>query len=389
MKILHIGKFYPPFHGGMENYLRDLAQAQAQQGHEVTAWVHNHDWRNLTSITTTSQESHVKLIRQKSLKPLLFTPIMLGFGRQLKEILKQQRPDVIHLHWPNPSLFKLLLYKSARDIPWVISWHSDMVTTHSLKLMKLIYWFIKPLESMLINHASSLLVSTQSYASHSKQLSQHANKTTVIPLGIATKELDGLSINPASEIYQVAESNWVAKQFRLFHLGRLTFYKNQKFLIDAMQSLPNANLLIAGEGQLQQKLKGQIKQLNLTDRVKLLGGVLWQQVHALFSSCDLFCMASHDRAESFGVVLLEAMYHDKIILVPDTAGSGMQWLAVNYNKGFVYQANNSDDFVAKVEFIQQNLTDIISMPRQFNYPIGHIAESIQQHYMTILTGDEQ
>ncbi|VAW47920.1 hypothetical protein MNBD_GAMMA02-918 [hydrothermal vent metagenome] len=373
----------------MENYLRDLAQAQALQGHEVTAWVHNHDWQKLISKTTTSLDGDVKLVRQKSLKPLLFTPVMLDFGNQLKQILNQQTPDVIHLHWPNPSLFKLLLHKSARNIPWVISWHSDMVTTHSSKLMKLIYWFIKPLESILIKRASSLLVSTQSYANHSKQLSKHVKKTTVIPLGMATTEIADLDINPSSAIFQQVEKNWPAKHFRLFHLGRLTFYKNQRFLIDAMQSLPDAHLLIAGEGQLQQKLEGQIKQLSLTDRVTLLGGIDWPQVHALFASCEVFCMASHDRAESFGVVLLEAMYHDKIILVPDTAGSGMQWLAVNYNKGFVYQANDRDDFVAKVQFIRQNFTDIITKPKQFNYQIQHIAEYIQQHYMTILTGDEQ
>ena len=258
MKILHIGKFYPPFHGGMENYLQDLAQAQAHQGHEVTVWVHNHDWHNgghwrkLSSKTIQSQDGEVKLIRQKSLKPILFTPIMLGFGRQLKKILKEQPPDVIHLHWPNPSLFKLLMHPSAGKIPWVISWHSDMVTSHSSTPMKMIYWFIKPLETLLIKRTSRMLVSTRAYANHSKQLRKFNHKTTVIPLGMVTTDIENLTLDSSSEVYQQAEHSWQDQQFRLYHLGRLTFYKNQKFLIEAMQSLPEAQLLIVGEGQLRQ-----------------------------------------------------------------------------------------------------------------------------------------
>ena len=383
MKILHIGKFYPPFNGGMENYLCDLAVAQVQQGHEVTVWVHNHEWQVLTSNTAEVEMDGVQLIRQKSLKPLFFTPIMLGFGCQLKKILKEQTPDLIHLHWPNPSLFKLLLYKQARKIPWVISWHSDMVTSHSSQLMKLIYWLIKPLESLLVKRAKSLLVSTQAYANHSKQLSSHSHKTVVIPLGMAVTEIERLDLSSESLTFQDAEKKWHGNQLRLFHLGRLTFYKNQQFLIAAMKDLVDTQLLIAGEGNLYQKLNDQIKQSKLNDSVRLLGGIDRSQVHGLFVSCDIFCMASHDRAESFGVVLLEAMYHDKIILVPDTVGSGMRWLAENYYKGFVYESNDCEDFALKVNHIRDNMVEIMKKPKQFQYQIKHIAELIEQHYRII------
>ena len=74
MNILHIGKFYPPFHGGMETYLSNLAEAQVQQGHQVTVWVHNHDWGLLKSATTKVSEGNLTIIRQKSLMPVLFAP---------------------------------------------------------------------------------------------------------------------------------------------------------------------------------------------------------------------------------------------------------------------------------------------------------------------------
>ena len=40
MRILHVGKFYPPVAGGMERFLKDLVDAQRAAGHEVAVLVH-------------------------------------------------------------------------------------------------------------------------------------------------------------------------------------------------------------------------------------------------------------------------------------------------------------------------------------------------------------
>lgn len=381
MKILHIGKFYPPFHGGMENYLCDLAESQTKQGHQVTAWVHNHEWQQLTSATFEGSPKGVKVIRQGSLKPILFTPIMLGFNQQLNKLIENEVPDIIHIHWPNPSLFKLLLNKKARTIPWVMSWHSDMVTDKSRWMMKLIYSFIKPLESKLIKQVEQILVSTQSYADHSVQLRKHSSKVSVLPLGIDSNKLkqsDGELVNDL----------WLPDKFRLLHIGRLTFYKNQSMLIEAMSHLQMAQLQIVGQGQLAAQLEKNIHKRGL-DNVNLLGGLSWSSMNNYFKSCDVFCMASNDRAESFGVVLIEAMYHDKIILVPDTEGSGMKWLADNYNKGYVYQVDNSKDFIAKIEHIKENLNEIKKRPLDFNYSIDGVALKIQSIYQKIIRRSTQ
>ena len=47
MRVLHVGKFYPPFAGGMEYFLADLVRAQQALGLEVAALVHHEGlgWR--------------------------------------------------------------------------------------------------------------------------------------------------------------------------------------------------------------------------------------------------------------------------------------------------------------------------------------------------------
>ena len=384
MNILHLGKFYPPYRGGMETYLCDLAREQVEQGHQVTVLVHNHDWRWLTSTTQSETIDGVQVVRLKSMRPWSFTPLMWGLNGWLKRCVQQQPPDVIHLHLPNPSLFALLLSRSTQGVARIISWHSDMVTENSGWLLKVLYRLIKPLESKLLHSADRIMVSTQAYADHSPVLQRLAHKTHVLPLGLRTNELDQLHDTEQQACQQWAEQSWTKPGFRLLNLGRLTFYKNQAMLIEAMTELTDCQLQIVGEGQLRKDLQAAIQRHQVADRVTLVGALSWPRIHALYQTCDLFCLASNDRAESFGVVLLEAMYHDQIILVPDTVGSGMRWLAERYSKGYVFNNNDPADFVRQVRQIQADHAHIAAQPRQFDYAMPAIAEGMTQQYHSII-----
>ena len=49
LRILHVGKFFPPYMGGMEVFLADLIEAQRSQGIEAFALVHGtHSQTTLT-----------------------------------------------------------------------------------------------------------------------------------------------------------------------------------------------------------------------------------------------------------------------------------------------------------------------------------------------------
>lgn len=365
----------------MENYLYDLASAQVELGHEVVVIVHNHRWKTIKSTTQEETINGIKVIRMAALKPVLFTPLLLGLNRRLKALIAKQQPDVLHLHWPNPSLFVLLWNKAAKRLPWVVSWHSDMVTQHSSKLLRLAYLFIKPLEKLWLKQAAGLLVSTQAYADHSEQLKANLNKVKVMPLGINTGEVNSLEI-------KTSENEWLENHFRIFTLGRLTFYKNHQLLIKAMTSLPDCQLMIGGSGGLEATLATQIAQADLQKQINLLGAISWRQVHQLFATCQVFCLASHDRAESFGVVLLEAMLHNKIILVADTPGSGMHVLAQKYNKGFTFKSGDDADFVRQLTVIKTQYDEISQRPYQFDYDIHTIAPQIIHYYHSIINQQE-
>ncbi len=91
------------------------------------------------------------------------------------------------------------------------------------------------------------------------------------------------------------------------NVGALVAHKGQKFLIEAMpavlRAVPDAHLVIFGEGELRGALERQIKHLSLEKHVLLPG--FREDVLSLMKSADLFVMSSI--TEGLGSAVLDAM----------------------------------------------------------------------------------
>ncbi|MGF1685680.1 glycosyltransferase [Photobacterium japonica] len=88
-------------------------------------------------------------------------------------------------------------------------------------------------------------------------------------------------------------------------VGWLIERKGHHLVIEAMQSHPEAMLLIAGTGPNEKALKQQAQQQGMGDRIRFLGGVDQPTLARYFAACDLSILAS-DR-EGWANVLLESM----------------------------------------------------------------------------------
>jgi len=373
MNIIHVGKYYPPYHGGIEVSLRDLAEQQAHK-HKVTALVHNHKFKNIFSKIDCQTINKVNVIRLKTLKPILFTPLMFGLNSKLNELDKSKKIDVIHIAWPNPSALALLLNKKARKIPWVLQWHSDMVTKNSSKLLKMVYFFFRPLERLLLKKVKVVIASTKEYMNYSKALSHFKGKCEIVPLGLKHEAIEIAEID-----FAWANKLWQDSTTRIYHIGRFTFYKNQKLIIETAQLLPDVKFILTGCGELEKKIKQLIQKLNLKN-VVLTGALPQNKLNALLSSCDAFCLPSNDRAESYGVVLLEALALNKNILVSDLKGSGMRWIASSTSLGQTFDCNDANDLALKIKNLNIN-TKSIKLAKHFT--IESCAESIDQIYQNL------
>ena len=147
MRVLHIGKYFPPYVGGMETYLRDLMTEQSREGIVSSALVHRSEL-SLTSRNETYESAGelLSVTRAAVWARMLFTPISPIFPLLMHRMIRREQPEILHLHMPNPSVFWALLLPSAKSLPWVVQWHSDVLASkHSLGL-RIFYKLYRPLE---------------------------------------------------------------------------------------------------------------------------------------------------------------------------------------------------------------------------------------------------
>lgn len=91
----------------------------------------------------------------------------------------------------------------------------------------------------------------------------------------------------------------------LVSVGRLAEQKNHAFLLPVMERIGDALLLIAGAGELESRLRGEIAARGLQDRVRLLGPMSRNEIADLLAAGDVFVQPSLFEGQSNA--LLEAL----------------------------------------------------------------------------------
>jgi glycosyltransferase involved in cell wall biosynthesis len=144
---------------------------------------------------------------------------------------------------------------------------------------------------------------------------------------------------------------------RIVFVGRLVEGKGCAYLIEAFQeiarSIPNAELLVIGDGPLKGALEALARKLNV--RVEFLGAVTQDVVKRHLDEARVFCLpsitTSNGNFESFGMVLLEAQACG--VPVVTSARGGMESLADGVT-GFVFPEKDVGALVGRICDILRN-----------------------------------
>lgn len=311
MKVLHIGKFYPPFYGGIEKVNYDLVeQLNNIENCQVDELCFQHSSKN--KIYDNNSNVGYKLFRAPILTIFHSTPISLKFFNIYRKIRNDY--DIIHIHLPNPwAALAPILFKTKAKI--VLHWHSDIVKQ---KKLMIIY---RPFQTMLLRRACSIIVTSRNYFNGSMDLQPYANKVRVIPIGISINHLtfpDGLD--------DKIRKQYPGKKIVL-SIGRLTYYKGFQYLIDAAKYINDDTIiLVGGCGELKEHLNNLITKNNVSKRIKLIGRIPQEELGAYFKAADVFCLPSIVRTEAFGVVLIEALAMNVPIVACNIPNSGVNWV---------------------------------------------------------------
>ncbi|MBI5591158.1 MAG: glycosyltransferase [Deltaproteobacteria bacterium] len=325
-RVLHIGKFYPPVAGGIENFLGDLLPALNRKETSAAALVHDMGQKQ-----DPVDQGKTIVFRVPCHGTLLYVPISPMFPFAMKKAIQAFRPDILHFHVPNTSAFWALTLPAARALPWVVHWHADVVPSVIDRRMTLAYQLYRPIEKLFLQHAQSIIATSQSYLNTSSALVDFKDKCHIIPLGLDPARLK----KPGDAGLRWAEAMWGQPGGRILVIGRLTYYKGHEVMLDASTALPDARILFVGNGEREYSLQRRIHTLDLSRNVSLLGSLPEPDLHALIASCDCLCLPSVERTEAFGLVLLEAMRYGKPVVASSIPGSGIGWVVEDGVTGFL------------------------------------------------------
>ena len=137
-----------------------------------------------------------------------------------------------------------------------------------------------------------------------------ALKDEMIHLGADDKKISVLRNGVDLDAFKPLDRDSIRTEMDLrgtiiLSVGHLIGRKGHDLAIQAMQHLPDATLLIAGDGPEEKALKALATKLNLNDRIQFLGRLPHEYLPRLYNAADILVLASS--REGWPNVLLEAM----------------------------------------------------------------------------------
>jgi glycosyltransferase involved in cell wall biosynthesis len=281
VRVVHVYKdIYPPVVGGIERHIDTIRRAMPEIDCDVVVCARSR--RTRERITDHGTEILVGEFGRVLSVPLAPTfPLWLA----------RQRPDIVHLHMPNPT-GELSVLLAHRHTPLVVSYHADI---DRQAVFNPIY---QPLVRACFRRASSILVTSHRMLESSTTLASWTHKAELVPYGI-----DVDRFNPTR--VKADDRERIRRRYGsplIVSIGRLVYYKGFEHLIAASRML-DASVVIVGSGPLELHLRTLARDL---PRVHIVGGASEDELIAYLAAADCFVLPSTSCAEGFGIATLEA-----------------------------------------------------------------------------------
>ncbi len=321
-RVLQIVNYYYPNLGGEEQVARDIANVLNENpDFEQKVICFNEDSRDGDHICYRKETIHdyvdgVEIIKCGCFTKVASQSLSTTFGRELKKVMDEFKPDIVIFHYPNPfQAFYLLQYKN-RNFKLVLYWHLDITKQKILKHL----FHHQNVE--LTRRMDYVLGATPIHVETSEFTPYFGNKKKILPYMIDEKKLvlTEEETRAAEEIREKYKGKVIG-----FFIGRHIPYKGLSYLINASKELDDVPIiiLIAGSGELTESLKAQAAGV---EKIIFLGRITDAERRAYYKACDIICFPSITRNEGFGLALAEGMYFGKPAVTFYIPGSGVNFV---------------------------------------------------------------
>jgi glycosyltransferase involved in cell wall biosynthesis len=233
------------------------------------------------------------------------TPVHFGFARQMKQILREGKYDIVHNHLANYSGFATWIAR-GRSTPSIASYHNTEFPpetwTRRPGLRQLRDAYSQRSMSYALRNSQFVTGCSEAVLESLTAYAPRKENWRILPYGIEVPPPPGDAARRALR----AEFGWSPETPVVLHVGRFIEQKNHVGLLEIFarisKEIPAARLLLVGEGPLQSEIQNEISARGLEDKAVCAG--VRSDVPQLMSNSDLFLFPSFH--EGFGLVAIEA-----------------------------------------------------------------------------------
>ena len=305
MKIALVSPYDYAYPGGVTEHISHLNGQFQGMGHEVRILAPSSQpeeelpYDNLYRVGKT-------IVRVPTNASVARISLSLTLSRQVKEILANERFDVVHLHEPLAPALPITVLRHSRTV--------NVGTFHTYRRSHFAYLYGKPLLKRYFNRLQGRIAVSDA----ARELIERyfPARYRIIPNGI-DMQLFQSALPPFPNLDD--------GMLNILFVGRLEKRKGLTYLLQALQIVQESGtydvrLIVVGAFTEEQRgeYEKRVTQLGLSN-VLFVGFVSREEKVRYYKSCHVFCAPSTG-GESQGIVLLEAMAAGKPVVASSIEG---------------------------------------------------------------------
>ena len=296
--------------GGAEVLLKDLCRVWRESDAEVTVY--------LLHSTGGWIEDQLLANGTRIVRSGLSSPYSPWQVVRLARHLQQEKYDVIHVHlFPAQLWVRLAASLVGLTTPLMTTEHNTWNRRRRLGFRSLDRF-------LYARYDSVVCISEASAANLRAWLAPHPCSPRVIPNGIDAsrfhhcREADSRKADCRQAVCHTSDppQPGVPQHAVLLCVGSLTNIKNQSVIIRALLQIPDAELILAGEGPMRVALETAASDLGVRERVHLVGER--SDIPDLLSAADVYIHSS--LVDGFCLAVVEAMAAGVPVVVSNIPG---------------------------------------------------------------------
>lgn len=373
--------------GGAETYLINLKRGLQRAGHDVLVFTSDH---NIVAGKNVFADRTFRAVNIKS--PFRLLPYLFNLSAyfELRKVLREFKPDIVHLHFifyhTSPSILLLLA-----DIPTVMTTHAHEVIApvgvnytdrcnhpfvgYCVKCTGVLKYYpekIKRIVFRILSKRIRLFITPSKY--YQKLYTEHGyTPTAVVNNGIE------LHRERSVDAYKPGDA-------KILYMGRLAPEKDAATAVSAMtrvvKEFPHAVLTIVGTGPEESNLRAQIARLGLEKNISMTGHIENEKTQQYYRDATAVVVPSN-YPDNFPTVCIEAMNYGKPIVASRIGG--LPELVIDGENGMLFEPGNAQDLASKLIKLLKNPELVreyskASYERVVRYDIGRNVQEILQIY---------